>query len=139
MVTNGIKLVDLRDFETCPVWRYDEDDDLHFPVVQGKDLPDSERDVSIFVDCKTKSGHKFNGYIVGIGKIFSMGLFCADKTFYVNRNLLDLSFEQMRGFLECAGLSNLLTVENLFPLEYTTKINRDEFIDFSGQFEMAFC
>lgn len=139
MATNGIKLVDMRDFETCPIWRYDGDADLHFPVVHSRDLPDSERDVSILVDCKTKSGHKFNGYIVGVSKVFSMALFCEEKTFYLNKNLSDLSFEQMREFLECTGLSEFLTIDNLFPIGYTTKINRNDFVDFSGEFEMQFC
>jgi hypothetical protein len=138
LVTNGIKIVEARDFKIFPVWRYDEDDDLYFPVLEGRDLPDSERDISILVDCTAKSGHQFNGYIVGIRKVFSMGLFCAEKTFYVNKNLSDLSFKQMQEFLECTGLSDDLNIDDLFPLKFTTKINRDEFIDFSGTFEMNF-
>lgn len=137
MVTNGIELVEMRDFQFCPVWRYDEDMNLYFPVTEGKDLPESERDVSIFVECKANSGHTFSGYIVGISKIFSMGLFCKEKTFHLNKNLPDLSAEQIRAFLECANLTNALTAEKLFPLKYTTQIKRDEFRDFSGNFEMT--
>ena len=137
MDANGIKLVDLQNFETCPVWRYDEDDDLYFPVLTGKDLPEFERDVAIFVEYKTPSGIKFPGYIMGISKVFSLGLFCGGKTFYMNKNLPDLSAEQMSEFLECAGLTDLLSIKNLLPLEYVTKINHDEFQDFSGQFEMV--
>lgn len=66
MAVNGIKIVELHDFESCPVWRYDEDEDLYFPVRQEEDVPDSERDILIFVECKINSGHKFPGYIVGI-------------------------------------------------------------------------
>lgn len=138
MITNGIELIKLRDFETSPVWRFDEDCDLYFPVLQGRDLPESERDVSIFVECKSNFGHPFDGYIVGIDKVFSMGLFCGRKVFHLNKNLPELSAEQMKEFLVCAGLSDALNVKDLFPLTYTTQIKRDEFRDFSGQFEMAF-
>ena len=138
MATNGINYVGSRDFTTCPIWRYDEGDDLYFPVMEGKDLPESERNVSILVECKTNSGHKFMGYIVGISKVFSMALFCAEKTFHINKNIPDLSAEQMMDFLKCVGLSESTTIQDLFPLEYATKIARSEFRDFSGRFEMKF-
>jgi hypothetical protein len=135
---NGIKFVRLQDFSVCPVWRYDEDDDLYYPVLQGKDLPISEKDVSIFVECKINTGHIFNGYIVGIGNVFSMGLFCDENIFYLNKNLPDLSCEQMQIFLKSTGLSSDVKVEQLLPITYATKINREEFLDFTGQFNMKF-
>jgi hypothetical protein len=138
LVTNGIKLVSLSEFLTCPIWRYDEDDDLYYAVNHGKDLPESERDISILVECKTNSGHKFMGYVVGIEKVFSMAIFFEEKTFHVNKNLPDLSAKQMKALLMCAGFPGKVTVEQLFPIEYTTQIMRSEFKEFSGKFEVKF-
>jgi hypothetical protein len=138
LVVEAKKLVTLQDFQSCPVWRYDEDDDLYHPVMRESDLPDSQRDVSIFAEFKTPGGHSFSGYVVGISRVFSVGLFCGDRTFHINKNIPDLSVEQVRELLACAGLDDVHTVGEFFPLEYRTLILRDEFVDFSGRFEISF-
>lgn len=56
----------------------------------------------------------------------------------MNKNLPELTAEQMQAFLECAGLASILTIEDIFPLEYTTQITSDEVQGLSGRFDMSF-
>jgi hypothetical protein len=123
------------DFRACPIWRYDQDDELYHPVVAGKDLPESERDVSIYARFQTPAGFEFDGYVVGIERVFSIGLFAGDQVFQCNKNLKDLSLEQVRRFLAATG--RIGSSETFFPLRYTTSINGSSYRDFSGQFHLT--
>ncbi|WP_430444406.1 hypothetical protein [Sphingorhabdus contaminans] len=86
------------DFFECPIWRYDYDDDLYYPVLETDDLPESEQDLTIRAIFTTPSGKKIDGYVVGISRVFSIGLFGEDRFFYVNKNLGPESREWMNEF-----------------------------------------
>ncbi|ADX46597.1 hypothetical protein Acav_2688 [Paracidovorax avenae ATCC 19860] len=101
----------------------------------GNELPESERALSTRAAFTAPDGKSFDGYVVGIERVFSFGLFGGGRTFHVNMNLADLSRKQLKAFLETQPGMAGVSVEALFPLEFRTKINKDPFVDFGGRFE----
>ncbi|MDN8618029.1 hypothetical protein [Variovorax ginsengisoli] len=124
------------DFMEFPLWRYDEDADGYFPVRGEADLPGRVRDLSLRAEFTTPAGNVFEGYIVGVENVFSIGLFGNERIYHFNKNLSDLSREQAEEFLAASGLSGKLHYEAMFPLRYETKWGSPLFNDFSGVFEM---
>ncbi|VWD46699.1 hypothetical protein BCO18430_07163 [Burkholderia contaminans] len=91
--------------------------------------------MSIRANFRTPDGRSFAGYVVGIQRVFSFGLFGGDRVFHVNMNLPDLSAKQLNAFLQVQSCESGQTFESLFPLTYTSSINEEPFVDFSGQFD----
>ncbi|MBX9432001.1 hypothetical protein ACI2VK_08010 [Ralstonia nicotianae] len=137
MVIEAKKVATPSDFSACPIWRYDDEDDLYHPVLTADELPESERLLSIRARFVTPNGQSFDGYVVGIERVFSIGLFGGGQVFHVNKNLPDLSEKQLQAFLQTQPGPEALSTKALFPLSYTTTINREPFADFSGKFEMT--
>lgn len=135
MATNGVKLIGPQGFKESSIWRFDEDADLYYPVLSPDDIPESERDLSILAEFTLPSGATASGYVVGISRVFSLGLFCNGRTFHVNKNLKDLSIKQVEQFLSCMGLSDVHAQE-VFPLAFKTNINRAEFNEMEGIFNL---
>ncbi|WLE58836.1 hypothetical protein GIY62_17260 [Burkholderia plantarii] len=135
MGTNAKEVLAPQDFATWPIWRYDDEDDLYHPVTSADQLPESERALSIRANFRTPDGRSFAGYVVGIERVFSFGLFGGDRVFHVNMNLPDLSAKQLNAFLQVQSCESGQTFESLFPLTYTSSINEEPFVDFSGQFD----
>lgn len=130
------KLPTPSDFFLCPIWRYDDEDDLYHPVQDAEELPESERDLSIRAIFTTPSGKKIDGYIVGISRVFSMGLFGEDRFFHANKNLIPETKEWMNEFITQRSDPELRSLKDLFPLHYTTQIDRIGYKDFSGTFDL---
>jgi len=130
------RLTTPSDFFACPIWRYDEDDDLYHPVIEANEIPDSERDLSFRAVFVTPSGKKLDGYVVGILRVFSIGLFGRDRFYHANKNLGPESREWMSEFVSDNPDTGLTSWQDLFPLRYTTQINRDGYRDFSGTFDL---
>ncbi|MCP1626337.1 hypothetical protein [Pseudomonas nitroreducens] len=126
------------EYEEHPIWRYDDSDELNYPVLTTDDLGDSIFDLSFKAKFSTPTGRSLDGYIVGFGDIFSIGLFANDKVFFVNKNLASLSKEQLHSFLSELGWAQTMSIEDIFPLSYSTGIYRAPFIDFEGVFDMKF-
>lgn len=124
------------DFFECAIWRYDEGDDLYHPVLAPDELPDSERDLSIRAVFTTPSGKKMDGYVVGISRVFSMGLFGREKLFHANKSLIHESEGWMRDFIQERPDLGLSSPEDIFPLKYDTQIHQDGYADFSGTFDL---
>ncbi|HEY4145305.1 hypothetical protein [Pinirhizobacter sp.] len=135
MTTDAKKVLAAQEFLACAIWCFDDEDDLYHPVVRVDQLPESERMLSIRATFTTPQGKSFSGYVVGIERVFSFGLFGGDRVFHVNMNLHDLSTKQLDAFLQSRPDMAGQTVESLFPLSYVSTINQEPFVDFSGRFE----
>jgi hypothetical protein len=131
------KLPTSSDFFVCPIWRYDEDDDLYHPVSTEDEIPESERDLSIRAVFTTPSGAKIDGYVVGISRVFSIALFGSNGFFHANLNLGPESQQWMREFLADRIDLKISSPKEMFPLQYTTQINRVGYRDFSGIFDLV--
>ena len=124
------------DFVVCPVWRYDEDANAYLAVRDENDLPEQTRDLRIHTEFVTPSGEKIKGYIVGVDKVFSIGLFFGAQTYHANKNLYELSKGQIDEFLQASALASNFTFESLFPLNFETRWESETFKNFSGAFAM---
>lgn len=124
------------DFFECAIWRYNDEDDLYYPVLTGEQMPESERDLSIRAVFSTPAGQELDGYVVGISRVFSMGLFGRDVIYNANKNLRALSEEWMQGFISERAELGPKSLSDIFPLKYTTQINRPGYHDFSGVFDL---
>lgn len=137
METNGKGNLSPSDFDLCPAWKYDEDSDLFYPVSGEKDLPEMARDLIIRAVFTTPSGDRFDGYIGGVERVFSMALFLGDRFYHVNRNMPGPSREQIDEFLSNKGGASTLTFDSMFPLRFETRWENETFANFSGVFEMS--
>ena len=137
METNGKGNLSPSDFDSCPVWKYDEGSDLFYPVSGEKDLPELTRDLIIRAVFTTPGGDRFEGYIVGVERVFSMALFLGGRVYHVNRNMPGPSREQIDEFLSNKGGASTLTFDSMFPLRFETSWESETFANFSGVFEMS--
>lgn len=124
------------DFNLCPAWKYDEYSDLFYPIRGEKDLPELPRDLIIRAVFTAPSGDQFDGYIVSVDRIFSMGLFLDQRIYHVNRNLPALSREQVKDFLSNAGGKSTFSDDSMFPLNFETRWEGDTFVNFFGVFNL---
>ena len=94
MKGEGVSCPDLGSYRACSMWRYDESDDVYYPVWSPNDLPESESDLSTYARFTFPNGKVCDGYVVGVKRVFSIGLFGAGTMFFFNQNLPDLSAKQ---------------------------------------------
>lgn len=135
--SRGKRLTTPSDFFACPIWRFDDGDDNYYPVLNPDELPESERDLSIRALFVTPSGVRLDGYVVGISRVFSIGLFGRGRFFHANRNLGPESEKWMSEFIDDMSDPKLRSLKDLFPLKYSTQINREGYLDFSGTFDLG--
>ena len=137
MKGEGVRCPDLGSYRACSMWRYDELDDVYYPVWSPNDLPDSESDLSTYARFTFPNGKVCDGYVVGVKRVFSIGLFGAGTMFFFNQNLPDLSAKQAKMFLEKVGGLEICNVQDLFPLTYRTKVGQKGFLEVDGVFNMS--
>ena len=125
------------DFHSCPVWKYDEDSDLFYPVGGESDLPDLARDLKIRAVFMAPTGEVLEGYVVGVDRIFSMGLFLGDRVYHLNKNLRGPSRDQVEEYLAKKFPKSNLTYDGMFPLHFETRWDSVGFVNFSGVFDMS--
>ena len=137
MKGEGVSCPDLGSYRACSMWRYDESDDVYYPVWSPNDLPESESDLSTYARFTFPNGKVCDGYVVGVKRVFSIGLFGAGTMFFFNQNLPDLSAKQATMFLEKVGGLEIYNVQDLFPLTYRTNVSQEGFLEVDGVFNMS--
>ena len=131
------QLLTPQDFAQCPIWRYDADAEGYFEVRNLDDagLATDTFDLQILAGFTANNGQRFQGKLVGVKDIYSVGLFVGNEIIGINKNMLQDSKEQAARFLKLSGLEAGMTVDDLFPLRYESQWGDDTFIDFAGVFE----
>lgn len=137
MKAEGIRCPGLGSYKACSMWRYDELDDVYYPVLSPNDLPDSESDLSTYARFTFPNGKVCDGYVVGVKRVFSIGLFGAGAMFFFNQNLPDLSAMQAKMFLEKVAGLEMCNMQDLFPMTYRTKVGQEGFLEVDGVFDMS--
>lgn len=129
------KLLTPADFDACPLWRYDDGDDLDHPVISTEEIPELERELFTKAIFTTRAGDTLEGCVIGISYVFSIGLFGGDKVFILNKNMEDHSRQQVNELLALHPSIKARTFDELFPVKYRTTIGRLGYREFSGSFE----
>lgn len=125
------------DYQEYSMWKYDEESELFYPVLSLEDFPEAESDLSIYTRFTLPNGKNVEGYTVGVERVFSMGLFGSESTFFINKNMPDISIEQIKGFLVEQPFLEIEKASDIFPLKYQTLINVEGFFDVTGTFDMG--
>lgn len=135
-IKNGIKLPLEEHYNTFPMWRYNDENNLYYPIISPDEFPEDSRDLSIKTTFISPIGIIFHGYIVGVKNIFSIGVFINNKTFHFNKNVPELSLEQFNDFIKELNLNKEIIISDIFPLQYKTEINLANYKDISGTFDV---
>ena len=86
-VKQGRDYLTLSDLEQHSIWKFNDTDDLIYPVTCAKDFPEGGFDLRIRVKFITPKGIELLGYIVGVQNVYSIAIYVGDKKFRFNRNL----------------------------------------------------
>lgn len=135
-IKNGKEYLTEKDFIEHSIWIMHQSDDLYYPVLGPDDLPHDMRldDLRIRAIFTTKNEKIFNGYLVGLKNIFSIGIFLANRKFYFNKNLLDECIKSIEEIN--LNLPAPIRKEDFFPLRYQTNIDIEAFKNIEGEFNI---
>jgi len=124
-IKTGKAYLTLQDLKQHSIWKFNEADDLTYPVNCAEDFPEGQYDLSIRVNFTTPSGIELFGYLVGIKNIFSITILCKGQEFYFNRNVPGDYSKTLEGLGKALGCS--LRISDFSPLKYITDINLEGF------------
>lgn len=124
----------LQDLKRHSVWKFNEADDLTYPVNCAEDFPEGQYDLSIRANFTTPSGIELFGYLVGIKNIFSIAILCEGQEFYFNRNLPEDYAKTLDSLSKVLGQK--LTINEFSPLKYVTDIDLEGFRNIEGEFDL---
>lgn len=111
----------LNDIEQHSIWKFNDNDDLYYPVISETDLKCDAHDLSIRTTFTTPYGLKLLGCTSGVENIFSIAIYLKEKIFYFNKNFPSDYTETLKKMSAILGKN--LTIENFSPLKYITDID----------------
>lgn len=121
------------DFDSHPIWKWDDRDDSFRPISSPNDFPELARDIYLKAYFVTPKKTELKGYIIGVWRVFSMGIFINGKQYIFNYNLP----ARANSHLDDLILKRIVTnKDELFPLKYKTDIAQAGMTDFSGTFDV---
>ncbi|MBX7066088.1 MAG: hypothetical protein K1X28_02540 [Parachlamydiales bacterium] len=113
------ELLTREDFETFPVWTWDDENINCLPISEEDPAPEDYTGLFIKASFTTPDGHLFDGYLVGDDDFFhANGMFIDGEDIGFNVNLPGLiktSLDKIFKLLNCDPFP-------FFPLRYTTPI-----------------
>ncbi|WP_293373694.1 hypothetical protein [Nevskia sp.] len=136
IMKNGMSELSMLDFDRNPVWYYDQNQEVFFPIESLHELIESVDELHFRAEFVTPTGDIFEGSVTGMGDT-AISIFKNDRWYAANKLWPDVSTDQINALiLDC---SNLLvrSVKDFFPLEFSTKICRDPYIDWHGKFDLS--
>jgi len=123
-----------RDFEQYSIWRFNDRDDLSYPVLGPEDFPKDSRDLRIRAEFIATNGIKLKGAIIGLKNIFCISIYIENNIFIFNKNLLNDCIEELKKLNKI--LEEELVLANFSPIKYTTNIDLKNFRNISGEFDL---
>lgn len=137
MVDKGTDHLTESHFYDCAVWRFDDSDNLNYPVSGPENISPDPRDMRIKAVFFAPNGMEFNGYIVGIDRVFAIYLFYQDRKFGFNNNAVSLCHEDFKELMEILPSGSVKNKDDLFPLRYETRFNWEDkgYRNFWGEFD----
>lgn len=138
MTNDGVNSLQENHFDEFQIWYFNEDNDLYYPASFPDQIPEylNPRDLRIKAIFETPSAISFKGYIVGIERIFSIGIFLHQKKFQFNSNLIDLSLNEMNQLIQEMSCNRLKNKRDVFPVKFKTCFEFKNYNNFSGEFKL---
>jgi|CXWL01.1.fsa_nt_gi hypothetical protein len=125
----------LSDLYETPVWYLDEETDKHYPVL---DLNEGVASVDHFrfrAEFTTPAGDVLEGVVSGLGDV-AISVFRNGRWYSVNKDWQSASKAQIAALIEESPELKVRSVEGFFPIRFRTVINKEPFIDRSGEFDL---
>ena len=130
----GKAYISASDLKNYPLWKYNDEGDLLYPVLSVKDLPNDSFDLIVRAKFTTSNGIKLFGYIVGVRSIFSIAVYLNNQRYGFNKNLLDRCAENIRKLRMI--LKHDIDMSDFSPLKFTTDISIEGFSNIDGEFDL---
>lgn len=113
------KALSLASFEKYPVWKWDDEQVAHEPVLSWQPIQSDEPTLFIKANFITADGTQLDGYVVGLDTFYAFGIFVDDTEYVFNINLPDMIEINIKSLQKRLDKNEL----KLFPLEYQTEVN----------------
>ena len=133
-IDQGRDYLTIDDVKRHPIWKYNEDDDRLYAVIDKSDLIGDHYGLCIRSSFTSLSGDNFIGYIVGVKNVFTIAIYESNLIVYFNRNLPGDYTSSLDKLSKVRGKK--FYVENFTPLQYVTDIDLDGFVNISGEFDL---
>ncbi|WNH47099.1 hypothetical protein PDM28_10285 [Stenotrophomonas aracearum] len=133
-MTASKQFLELSDFLAFSVWMQDRDTEVYSPVITLDEQIESIDDLFFRVRITTAQGFQFDGCVNGMGDV-GMGIFANGKMYPVNSNFPKFSTESLAELSADDPALGLPEASSLFPLRFTTIIERDPIREFSGEID----
>lgn len=133
-IKKGKAYLTLHDLNSYSIWKFNDLDDLTYPVTCAEDFPEVAFDLRIRVKFFTPKGIELMGYIVGVKNIYSIAIFIGDQKFRFNRNLPGDYPKTLEKLSKALGRK--LLISDFSPLKYKTDIDLEGFRNIEGEFDL---
>ncbi len=132
----GKEETSIDDFVEHPVWRYDLDRDMYFPLLTLDTLINSADELHFFAKFITPQGYELRGSIAGKGDT-AIAIFQNGRWYAANKRLRQASMDQLDALVRDSANWSIKNGKELLPLQFTTTINKGPYIDWSGIFNIS--
>ncbi len=122
-------------FDTFSMWRLDDENIIYYPVHSLEEIPDDIFSFYVRAEFTSPAGIKFKGYLTGITKYYSMGIYFNNKRYIFNKNLYKESYEDIKEIITLINSPRIKKVSDIFPLRYRTNINMLGIRELEGTFD----
>lgn len=125
-----IKELNKKLFDQHPVLACADDEDSYVPIAEHSPLPSDRGPLLIKARLFPANGPVLDGYVIGVGSVYALGIFAGETDFVFNRQM----------GAECgkvaSGLFTTLGIEpfDLFPLRFTTEFRFADGATVEGSF-----
>ena len=121
-----------EDFETYPVWTWDDEHEGHLPISENEPSVE-DYDILIIKSKFETCGYVFDGYLVGGVSFYAFGVFVADRLFPMNLRLHSLVRQNLK------EIFRLLKCEpfEFFPVHYNSPVHLKECKMISGYLDLS--
>lgn len=125
----------ISDFLISPVWRYDPDMELFEPLIDIDTPIGSIDELHFYARLTSRLGHNFQGSVTGKGNV-AIGIFLNNRWYSLNKDWKQASLEQLQALVHDSKISGINSPAELLPLRFDTAINKEPFVDWSGEFDL---
>lgn len=131
----GTRLISENNMDTHPLWRYDDETDLYYPIFSIDEFPEYSRSLFIRAKFFSPNGIILKGYLVGAINIYCIRLFFHGKTFVFNKNLPDFCLKDFNKLIELLPSGKNTKITDIFPVKYETTIDLEGYQNITGEFD----
>lgn len=132
----GKKLLSAENFQAYPIWRFDEETESYFPLINLQDLINDHYDMQFRCIFELPNGKNISGSVCGFEDIYFIRIFHKEDYVLINKNFDSVHMKNITDFINKHPEFNISHWQDFFPLKFQTNLNHSEVKDFSGVFDI---